>query len=608
MSYRGNGYNNNNLYNNRNANAGKFVNNTGIEVQIMGWNGASLQECIGFILRKCKVTITNAEVDPSNGVLRGYVRDEGQVGTLMHWNGVKFAGQSLKFTRPQGGDSFSNKLAGAAAPLNGPTSTIGALGDFLKSRYNPEIKLLNLSNVKQDPSINSGGFFSNNSTSSKFFPALMKVAGDLKLDVVSIDLSGNELTDLTTVSALPQTFPQLQNLSLQNNKFTRMRSFDIWKNKLNFVREILLFGNQVISQVAPQDVPQIKLEFMKIFPRLVVLNGEILRNEQVLIRNLTLPFDTPKHMFFQDEEIQNLSTGFITNYLKLWDTNRAELMVLYQAQSQFSMQVDISHPHLIEVSYSHNSYNSANTGTDFGYYLPLSRNLTKVSSLKIRNSRVGLGQEQIFKLFSQLPKTTHDIMNKPELFSIESFRYPALNGILITLHGTFEETGEPEDTTTLTSSFQVRGRFNHSKGKKIALAKKSFDRTFVVIPGPNGSFTVASDLLSIKPFSGVDSWNIKRKLEPIPAAAPVNPGIPVNPHQVPPVISINQPTAADLPPEIKANLDPIKQELLVKVLLETKLTLQYGIMLCEQSNWDYQLCGVNFKNSVATLPREAYSS
>ena len=162
---------------------------------------------------------------------------------------------------------------------------------------------------------------------------------------------------------------------------------------------MILFNNPIVQANDPAEIQTIKLELMKSFPRLVVLNGEILRNEQVLIANLSFPFESPETMFFQDEDSRNLATNFIANYLKLWDANRSELMILYQNESQFSMQVDSSHPHLIE------SGNSGYSGsTDFGYYLNNSRNLTRVSSIKARMAKLSIGQEQIYKSFQQLPK------------------------------------------------------------------------------------------------------------------------------------------------------------------------------------------------------------
>lgn len=596
MSYRGRGRGGyNNQYNNRDngnnfnhQNAQQFANSNAVPVEILGWNGASLEECISFISRKCKIVVSDHSVDPQTGILKGYVKSPAQANQLLEWSGVKFAGQPLRITKSISPDSFSAKMG---VQIKGPAnSTMETITQFLKSRYLPDIKLLNLASVQQDPTLGAQGFFSSISTTSKFFPALMKVAKELKWDVVSVDLSGNELSDLSTISALAHTYPLLQNLSLLNNKFNRIKVFETWRHKLNFLRELILVGNPIVNNQPPNEVIKIKTELMKSFPRLVVLNGEVLRNEAVLNNNLSFPFDAPTSMFFEDEEIRNMATNFIANYIKLWDSNRADLMILYQNESQFSMQVDSSHPYLIETTSSYN-----NNSTDFGYYLPQSRNLTRVSSVKSRNSRVAAGQEQIFKLFTQLPKTHHDLMAKPELFSMESYRFPQLNGIMITLHGSFNETAQP-DTIEPPAQSGPR-RFNNNKLKKIALSKKSFDRTFVVLPGPNGGMIVASDLLSIRPFAGTDAWNTPKQ-EPKVAT----------PAGTPAPVPSPGPTAADLPPEVKANLNPIQQELLVRVILETKLNLQYAIMLCEQSSWDYQQCTVNFKNSVATLPREAYTA
>lgn len=615
MSYRGRGggYNNNRGQfssgpHQHQQNVDSFVAANQYPIEIMGWNGASLGECINFISRKCKVIVSNYSVDSNSGVLKGYVKNESQANTLLNWSGVKFAGQSLRFSK--GVSNISNQMGGGAS--TGSHSTIETISQFLKARYQPEIKMLNLSNVKQDPTLTAQGFFGSLSVSSKFFPALMKVASDLKLDVDSIDLSNNELQDLQTLTSMAQTFPKLQNLSLQNNNFTKIKVFETWRHKLNFLREFILFNNPIVQTNDPAEIQTIKLELMKSFPRLVVLNGEILRNEQVLIANLSFPFESPETMFFQDEDSRNLATNFIANYLKLWDANRSELMILYQNESQFSMQVDSSHPHLIE------SGNSGYSGsTDFGYYLNNSRNLTRVSSIKARMAKLSIGQEQIYKSFQQLPKTRHDIIATPELFSMEVYKFPTLNGIMITLHGSFDEVAQPEvDGSASSAPSGPRGGSRYHSGpkhKRIPLSKKSFDRTFVVIPGPNGSMIVASDTLLIRPYTSDFPWKVE-KLPSNPTAATLGVSATSTPSPLPPTtITTPQlappgtgPTTADLPADIKARLNQIQQELLVKILLETKLNINYGIMLCEQSNWDYQQASVNFKNSAASLPSDAF--
>ncbi|KAK6893732.1 mRNA export factor MEX67 [Candida tropicalis] len=633
MSYRGRGrgggYNNNyNNYNhgNRNQyssgshqqNVDAFVTANQYPIEIMGWNGASSTECINFISRKCKVIVSNYSVDSNSGILKGYVKNESQANTLMDWSGVKFAGQSLRFSK--GVSNLSSQMGTSGGSGSGTGSTIETITQFLKSRYQPELRMLNLSNVKQDPSLNAQGFFGSISVSSKFFPALMKVADDLKLDVITVDLSNNELQDLQTLTSMAQTFPRLQNLSLQNNNFSRIKVFETWRHKLNFLRELILFNNPIVQTNNPTEIQNIKLELMKSFPRLVVLNGEVLRNEQALNSYLSFPFPAQQSMFFQDDDSRNLATNFIANYIKLWDSNRAELMILYQNESQFSMQVDSSHPYLID--------SNSNNSTDFGYYLTNSRNLTRISSIKARMDKLATGQEQIYKAFQKLPKTRHELFEKPDLFSMEVYKFPSLNGITITIHGSFEETAQPEVDGSMSStpSGPRGGSRYHSapKHKRIPLSKKSFDRTFVVIPGPNGSMIVASDSLLIRPYTIKFPWDAESTANAqnpavagaAPAGAATNPATatatPTPPPQsqggVTPSIQVVSPTptAADLPAEIKARLNQVQQEILVKVLLETKLNINYGLMLLEQSNWDYQQASVNFKNSAASLPRDAF--
>lgn len=608
MSYRGRGrggfHHNNNS--NRNNSQVFGTNQDSSEVEIFGWNGSTPGDCIAFISRKCKINVTNYTVNNANGALRGFVRSDSEANDLLQWSGVRFAGSPLKIHKVNSG-GFGNGNQTSSQPARSGEDTIETLTIFLKSRYDPQSMLLNLSAVQQDPTLSAKGFFGTISTSSKFFPAIMKIASDLKLNVTSADLSNNNLSDLSTVSTLAHTFPNLQNLSLLNNKFSRIKSFDVWKKKLNYLRELVLIGNPIIDTNDHTQALNVKLELLKVFPRLVVLNGEIIRNEQVLNANLSFSFKDPQPMFFQDSDVQNISTNFITNYYNLWDSNRADLMVLYQAESQFSLQVDSSLPHSFDNK----------PQPDFSYYLPLSRNLTRVSSAKARMTKVAKGQEQIFQIFTQLPGTRHDLMLKPENYSMESYRLASIGAICITLHGSFEENAPPANLDHVNQlSSMNRNKLSYQKKQKITLGSKSFDRTFIIIPGPNAGMIVASDLLCIRPEADADAFKPIPILLVTPAPSP-SPAPVANPSQAgtrapqqsfgTPLPAQQTPSAADLPAEVKAGLNTIQQEMLVKVLLETKLTIQYGVMLCQQSNWDYQQCIVNFKNSAASLPPDAFS-
>lgn len=585
------------------ANNGNRQNNE-VEVEIFGWNGASPAECIAFILRKCKVTVTNYSVNTSTGGLRGFVRSSYDADLLTNWSGVRFAGDSLKITK------VNNQAGGFGQSMSAPNqgggdNAIETLTMFLKLRYNADIKLLNLSSVQLDPTLSAKGYFGSISTTSKFFPALMKIAGDLKLEVTSADLSNNNLTDLSTISTLAVTFPNLQNLALLNNRLARVKIFESWKKKLSSLRELILAGNPLLNTTNPSEITTIKSELLKVFPRLVVLDGEVLRNEEMLRKNLTLPFERPQAMFFQDSEAQALSTNFIANFYKLWDSDRKQLMVLYQNESQFSYQVDSSSPR---------AFDPKDT-PDYGYYIPQSRNLTRLSSVKAKMSKLAHGQEQIYKLFTQLPKTQHDLMTKPDDFSMETYRLPQMGAICITLHGSFQETAPPDNLEQVNNNQHHNRNKYQSKKSKIPLGRKGFDRTLIVIPGPDSSMIVASDLLCIR--AEVDSKAFRPDPSaPVPAQTTPSPAPGVGASVSPPGPTINPtgtptpapgvPTAADLPAEVKANFNAVQQELLVKILLETKLNIQYGVMLCQQSNWDYQQCITNFKSSASSLPPDAF--
>lgn len=554
----------------RNAPAG-----TPVAVDILGWDGSTPAECIAFISRKCRISVSNYSVDSNTGVLRGHVRLDKDASDLVQWLGVRFAGKPLQIS-----------VGPAQAPASSGDNTIATLTMFLKSRYDPQARLLNLSAVQQDATLAAKGFFTTLSTSSKFFPALMKIAGDLKLDVTSADLSNNNLADLQTISTLAHTFPRLQNLLLQNNKIARARAFEPWKRKLNFLRELVLVGNPWLNTQSPAEVQQIKADILRVFPRLVIFNGEVLRNEQALAQIFSFPFGLPQLMFFQDAAVQELSTNFISNYINLWDSDRAGLMGLYQNESQFSLQVDLALPHTFDSSLA----------PDFSYYLPLLRNLTRVSSARVRVNKIAVGQEQIYKHFTQLPATKHELMTKPDQYSMESFHVALLGAICIVLHGRFDETAAPQNADT-----GSRPKHTFGKPKKTPLGSKSFDRTFIVIPGPNNSMVVASDLMCVRPETAGDAF--KGEAAPAPAVTPAAAAVaPVG--SAPPAAT---PSTADLPAELKTSLTPVQQELLVKVLVETKLNIQYGYMLCEQSSWDYQQCTVNFKNLAALLPPDAFA-
>jgi nuclear RNA export factor len=115
---------------------------------------------------------------------------------------------------------------------------------MLDRRYNPEMKLLDLSAYEQDPEFANTGVFSKPSTRAKFFPALMKVCENIPKEMVTgVILSNNKLKDLTPVTALPQTFPDLKNLDLSNNEMFNLDPLWDWRRKLLSLEHLIVSGN-----------------------------------------------------------------------------------------------------------------------------------------------------------------------------------------------------------------------------------------------------------------------------------------------------------------------------------------------------------------------------
>lgn len=171
----------------------------------------------------------------------------------MEWDNVAFAGGNLKI------QSLTDLPASIQATIKSNTDRSEeaqqisvVLKNVLISRYNAEHRMLNFSSLITDPELNKLGFFNQQSTTAKMFPAMMKVAdeqftskAEKREQVVSVDLSNNGLTDLQFVASLAITFPELKNLSLANNGIETWKQLDVWKYKFRKLDQLILSGNPI---------------------------------------------------------------------------------------------------------------------------------------------------------------------------------------------------------------------------------------------------------------------------------------------------------------------------------------------------------------------------
>lgn len=559
MSFRGRGRGSAGFSNDR-GNAGQQLQlaqdqqqRNSVAVEVRGWQGGSKEDVVSFISRKTRIALVNSTVEGDAVV--GYVRTQVDADQLTTWSGVRFAGGALKFT------------VRSSQTLN----TIEILKGFLHRRYNAQMKMLDLGNLASDPELQAQGAFASITTQSKMFPALMKLASQQNFVVESINLADNQLEDLSAVTSLAQTYPQLLNLSLSNNRITKLRSLETWKNKFKSLRELIMANNPVTSD------PLYKDEVSKTFPRLIILDGVVIRDEAKLKQIYELPV-LRKHFFFEDAEIQQLSTQFIANFLQFWDTDRSQLMPLYTSDSQFSLSADSSAPNDAQAQ-----------DVSFGIYIPLSRNIARVSSQRSREQRLGKGQEQIYKLFQQLPKSKHKLETDPNSYSVEAWRYAQINGFIVSLHGEFQEVGQPEVNPDKNKNHRRAG----GAASTNRLTPKSFDRVLSIVPGGN-SLIIASDLLIVRPIANAKAWNET----PEPPQAPQQVAQPTPP----------QGQQAQPPQQLPPNLSPEQGQIVEKLMMQTKLNPQFSLMLAEQSNWNFDVALRGFTDSqqAGQIPPEAF--
>lgn len=564
-----------------------------IKVQIENWQNSTLQDLLNFLSKNARINLQNPTINGQYVI--GFVNNMTQANQLKKWNGAKFARNNLKITIMDNNDN------------NTTSTTIQLLKNVLAKRYNVQNKMLDLSSLITEPDLISHGMFNNAARQAKIIPAILKVATTEKtLIVESINLANNNLKDTLPISNLPLVFKDLKNLCLANNNFTRFQSFTSWKGKFTQLRELLMINNPLVNDRI------YRTEMLTIFPKLVVLDNVIVRDQNKLKNIFTInPINSNyQQFFFENQDLSSFATEFISNYLNLWDTmdpnnnlnyNRSQLLNLYTPQSQFSISLDTSVPS--------STIDEADQTPQFGYYLPQSRNITKISTPKLLQERLAIGQESINNLFNSIPKTKHSLLENPNNYSVEAITFPQINGFAITLHGVFEEVGKPfnEENNNNKKQPSRHRRYNNTTTNKV-LSRKSFDRTWIVIDNSTtNSIIIASDLLTIRAYTA-GPWKPKEVIVPAaPTVLPID-NTPVNTNPVNnPAVMVPQPVnALQLPPEIQAKLNPAQLDILGKIQLQTRLNSEYTYMLAEQSGWNLDAAIIAFQSSVSNLPPNAF--
>ena len=481
--------------------------------------------------------------------------------SITRLNNFTFAGAVLAIEeRPGNADKQNSNNMSEANPDT--QDLVGKMKAMLNRRYNPELKLLDLTSLATDPEFSDTGTFSTNARESKFFPALMKVcdaifssAQQKREAVTSIRLANNALTSVASVTALSQTFPEIKNLDLSNNQLKDLRALEGWRWKFRHLDQLVLAGNPLETAV-----PTYTDDILKWYPTLRVLNTIQVRSEDDIKAaakgKLPIPILTAS---FRDEA--SIGETFVKQFFPAFDTDRTALANgYYDVLSSFSLSVNPSAPRAPDDHQLSMFWES---------YIKKSRNLTKISRLPARVSRVFTGSENIRDLWLTLPGSRHpDLVSSPRQWCIECHSIPGLpdptgqsksgvGGLIVMVHGQFEEA----DVST---------------GKANML--RSFDRTFVLGPGGGiGGIRVVSDILVLRAYGGTSAWEPQGG-EALPLPAPQPP--------IPKQAQVPEGFGAAVPGKPEEQLQ--KELMALELSKGTGMTLEYSGMCLEQSGWNLE--------------------
>lgn len=433
---------------------------------------------------------------------------------------------------------------------------------ILATRYNVELKLLDLSNLATDSGLIEMGAFDGNTNTSKIFPALMAVCEDLfttrqaKRDaIVSVTLANNGFGNVTDVTSLATTFPDIKNLDLSTNNLVDLNSIDAWRNKFRGLENLVLTGNPIEAQLAT-----LKDDILKWYPRLHTLNNIQVRSPDELAAVLAaaqaaneLPIAGPD---FRD--VGDVGATFITQFLALYDTDRSALLSqYYDVHSIYSLAINMTAPRSTEVTVPVRAW---------AEYTKYSRNMKKITHLPARMNRQYTGLQAIQPVWTSLPPTRHpNLQTESDKYVIDCHTVHGLpdltgqatrgvDGLMITMHGEFEDQLPNVTEKSL----------------------RSFSRTFVLGPGgPNGPpIRVVSDLLALKAWA------------PLPKPTLTAP------------MAVPQQPATDSEQALMEQ----KKAIATQLTERTGMTLDYSGLCLQQTGWDLEQAFVAFEANKVCLP------
>ncbi|KAF8311947.1 NTF2-like protein [Clavulina sp. PMI_390] len=513
--------------------------------------------------------------------------------------------------------------------------SVEILGQLINQRYNPEAQFLNLEHLQDDEILKKHKIVPLDAPTAnkRMGPVLFKLASELNPPVKTISLANNNFTHTQHLATLNHYLPNLNALSLENNKIRSFRDLDglsvrAVKGSIPTITELILRGNPIRDDAIKHDrLDSYKNDALRRFPSLSVLDQEALprvtfdveaatvnaaqrQTSPSSIPNIT-SFPAPMGPSLFAGGVEGVSATFLTRYFTQFDTDRAPLEAVYAPHATFSLSLNTSLAPRAKkrgLAYSADLPNQKSLKWDSMHHS--SRNLARVSN----DGAIDLlrtGPQQIMAALKAFPGTTH-AMTKPEAFSVDAFPMVGVvntpgygtDALIINVHGEFAEA-------------PVNGL-------------RSFDRSFMLTVAPADSpaqqagwpVIIISDMFTVRQYSHPDVWTQgelempgpiqnSRPRPPAPASAPANPPATTSASgsggagQAPRVPPSNSLTSLQNDP-ILANVPDNQKPLLIQLAQQTGLTIQFAGQALEGNNWDVQAAFANVQQVKDSLPPEAW--
>ncbi|EAU85279.2 hypothetical protein CC1G_10065 [Coprinopsis cinerea okayama7 len=506
----------------------------------------------------------------------------------------------------------STSIVGGPRVSIGRSKAIESWREVVRKRWNADAQFLNLESLIDDELVKKYNLSSPGigGGSAKEAGVIFKLASELKPPIKTLSLANNKLAG-EHLQYLSKYLPKLENLSLQNNNLCHWKDLDYIsarKDKLVHLRELVLLDNPVRDmEIKNGRVDRYKHELIRRFTSLEVLDQEPVAKIgfDVPQGKTSVPVKKPSATTFPFDMNPPFVTGvdptlvpnFLVRFYNLFDTQREGLVDAYDPRATFSFSVNTTIPSRARIQAFHHSKEMPNQRKlEWSPWLAGgSRNLTRIAGgLGKTIQSLHIGGEAVVKAIKSLPGTRHDLSGPPEKFCLDAFPVPIGQdtGLLVTLHGQFTEVGTE--------------------------GIRSFDRTFVLAPAPEGSrarlngwdVMILSDQWTIRIYSSHEAWKPGPMLvQALPkSSTSTSSSIPSSQPIIPPQHPHSQ-LAASLAPEHQSALGMIpepQRSAVLDLMARTNLNVKFAFDCLSNNEWNMDRAIANFDAVKATLGRDAY--